>query len=76
VSAELGKATARAILTVTPAARDALTITKAEYDGSKRELRVEEAGTNAAATVHAFDAGTGRTARHLARVEAVDPGRR
>jgi hypothetical protein len=56
VSAELGGVTHSVTLSVNPApaTADTVTVQRAEYDSSKRTLRVEAASSRADATLQAF----------------------
>lgn len=60
VSASLGGVTRTATLTLNPAqAGDTVAIQRAEYDGGKRELRVEATSTNSSAVLQCYVTSTG-----------------
>jgi len=60
ITAAYGGVSRSATLTVTaPPPADTVTITRAEYTGSKRELRVEASGSNAGATLRVYVTSTG-----------------
>lgn len=60
ISATLNATTRTATLTINPAAADTVTITRAEYDASKRELRVEATSTRSNATLQVFVTSSGQ----------------
>lgn len=62
ISATLNGATRTTTLTINPAGAttDTVSITRAEYDGSKRALRVEATSTRANATLQVFVTSTGQ----------------
>lgn len=62
ISATLGGLTRTATLTINPAASttDRVSITRAEYDARKRELRVEATSTGSNATLQVFNTSSGQ----------------
>ena len=59
ISASEGDVTKSATLTVDPAPSDSVSIAKAEYDGGKRQLRVEASSSSSSATLSVYVSATG-----------------
>jgi hypothetical protein len=61
ITASLNNTSRSATLTINPAsATDTVTITRAEYDGGNRRLRVEATSTRATATLQVFVTSSGQ----------------
>ena len=60
ITASLNGVSRAANLTINPQAADTVAITRAEYDGGQRRLRIEATSTSASATLTAYVSATGQ----------------